>query len=88
MTLVESTSSTSLFRQLMRVRKAPDATDAGYNLAKLLSPNIAALRSSSRVALCSRPLKVAIVSSAVCLAGACDSSMRNMIKVRNHDRLA
>lgn len=70
MTFVVSTSSTSLFRQLIRLLNAPEATDAGYALAKLLSPSIAALRSSNNVALCSRPLSVEIVVVAFCFAGA------------------
>lgn len=57
----------------------PDATDAGYPLAKLRRPRIAALRSSRSVALCSRPHSVAIVSVAVCFAGAWDSSIRNIV---------
>ena len=68
----------------MRVRSEPDATEAGYTLAKLRRPRIATLRSSNSVALCKRPLRVAIVSSAVCLAGACDSSMRNMVSMMGH----
>ena len=69
-TFVVSTSSPSLLKLLMRFLKAPDATDAGYSFAKLLKPNIDALLSSSSVALCNRPLKVDIVSSAFCFAGA------------------
>lgn len=73
-----STSSRSFRRLLINGRRAPDATDAGYIFAKLLSPCIAALRSSSSVALCNLPIKVLIVSVAVCLAGACDSRIRNI----------
>ena len=69
-TLAVSTSSASLLRLLMRLRRAPDATDAGYNFAKLLNPKIAALRSSNSVALCRRVLRTLIVSSAFCFAGA------------------
>ena len=63
----------------MRFLRPPEATDAGYNLAKLLSPSIAARRSSSNVALCKRPLKVAIVEEAFCFAGACDSRIRSIV---------
>lgn len=80
-TFVESTSSISLFRPPMRLRRDPDATDAGYSLAKLRRPRMAALRSSRSVALCKRPLNVAMVSAAVCLAGAWDSSIRNIAMV-------
>lgn len=78
MTLVVSTSSTSLLRQLIKFLKAPEATDAGNNFAKLLNPSIAALLSSKRVALCKRPLRVLMVVVAFCFAGAWDSSIRNM----------
>lgn len=78
MTLVVSTSSTSVFKQLIKFFKAPEATDAGYNFAKLLNPSIAALLSSKSVALCKRPLRVLMVVVAFCFAGAWDSSMRNM----------
>ncbi|KAL2799827.1 hypothetical protein BJX66DRAFT_229812 [Aspergillus keveii] len=77
-TLRVSTSSRSLRRLLIKGRKAPDATDAGYIFAKLLNPCMAARRSSSNVALCSLLLSVLIVSVAVCLAGACDSRIRNI----------
>ena len=79
MTLVVSTSSTSLFRQLMRLLKAPEATEAGCSFAKLLNPSIAALRSSNNVALCRRPLSVEIVFVAFCFAGACDSRSLNIV---------
>lgn len=39
---------------------------------------MAARRSSRRVALCKRPLRVFMVVVAFCFAGACDSNMRNM----------
>lgn len=84
MTFVVSTSSTSLLRQLIRFLRAPDATEAGYTFAKLLNPNIAALRSSSNVALCRRPLSVEIVLVAFCFAGACDSSSLNIILRLEH----
>jgi hypothetical protein len=75
-TLIVSTSSASLVRHAMSPRRAPDATEAGYSLAKLRRPRMAARRSSRRVALASRPDRVLIVSVAVCLAGACASSIR------------
>lgn len=83
MILAVSTSSTSLLRELMRFLRAPDATDAGYSFAKLLSPSIAALRSSNKVALCRRPLSVEMVFSAFCFAGACDSSNLNIVLCRH-----
>ena len=69
-TLAVSTSSPSLLRLLIRFLNAPEATEAGYNFAKLLKPKMAALRSSTSVALCSRALRVFIVSVAFCFAGA------------------
>jgi hypothetical protein len=60
----------------MRPRRAPDATEAGYSLAKLRSPRMAARRSSRRVALARRLLRVLMVSVAVCLGGAWASSTR------------
>lgn len=63
----------------MRLLRAPDDTEAGYTFAKLLNPSIAALRSSKSVALWRRPLRVEIVVVAFCFAGACDSSMRNIV---------
>lgn len=78
-TLIVSTSSAS-FRMLeIKSRSEPDATLAGYVFAKLLNPRIAALRSSNNVALWSLPESVVIASVAVCLAGAWDSSMRNIL---------
>lgn len=50
-------------------RKEPDATEAGYCFAKLLSPSMAARRSSSNVADCSRPQSVSMVAVAVCKGG-------------------
>ena len=82
--LVVSTSSASLLRQLIRLLRPPDATEAGYTLAKLRSPRIAALRSSRSVALCSRPLKVTMVDVAFCLAGACFSRMLNIFVTWRH----
>jgi hypothetical protein len=75
-TLSVSTSSPSLVRAAMSPRRAPDATEAGYSLAKLRRPSMAARRSSRRVALASRLLRVLIVSVAVCLGGAWASSTR------------
>lgn len=83
-TLIVSTSPTSLFKLLMSPLRAPEATEAGYVFAKLLSPRIAARRSSSSVALCRRLLRVLMVSVAVCLAGACDSRMRNIVLQVSH----
>ena len=62
----------------MRFLRPPEATEAGHILAKLRNPKIAALRSSSRVALCKRPLRVAMVEVAFCFAGACFSRMLNI----------
>lgn len=76
--LMVSTSSASLVKHDIRPRRAPDATDAGYSLAKLLNPWMAARRSSRRVALARRPLSVLIASAAFCLAGAWASSMRSI----------
>jgi hypothetical protein len=78
-TLIVSTSSASLVRQAMSPRRAPEATEAGYSLAKLRSPKMAARRSSRRGALARRLLSVLIVSVAVCLAGACASSIRSIV---------
>jgi hypothetical protein len=79
-TLIVSTSSASLVKHAMRPRRAPDATEAGYSLAKLRRPRIAARRSSTREALAKRLLSVSIVPVAVCLAGACDSSIRIIVR--------
>jgi hypothetical protein len=78
-TLIVSTSSASLVRQAMSPRRAPEATEAGYSLAKLRSPKMAARRSSSSVALARRLLSVVIVSVAVCLTGAWASSIRSIV---------
>jgi hypothetical protein len=77
-TLIVSTSSKSLAKQPIRPRREPDATEAGYSLAKLRKPRMAARRSSSNVALLRRLLRVEMVSVAVCLAGAWASSIRNI----------
>jgi hypothetical protein len=75
-TLSVSTSSPSLVKAAMSPRRAPEATEAGYSLAKLRRPRMAARRSSRRVALANRLLRVLIVSVAVCLGGAWASSTR------------
>ena len=74
-TLIVSTSSASLVREAISPRRAPEATEAGYSLAKLRRPSMAARRSSRRVALARRLLRVLMVSVAVCLAGACIRSI-------------
>ncbi|PSN73360.1 hypothetical protein BS50DRAFT_185593 [Corynespora cassiicola Philippines] len=79
--LIVSTSSASFVRHAIKPRRAPEATDAGYSLAKLRRPRMAARRSSNKVALARRLLRVLMVSVAVCLAGAWASSMRNMVTV-------
>lgn len=77
-TFMVSKSSASFVRAAIRPRSEPEATEAGYSLAKLRRPRMAARRSSRRVALWRRLQRVLMVSVAVCLAGACASSMRNM----------
>ena len=74
-----STSSISLFKQLIRLRNPPEATEAGHCFAKLLSPKIAARLSSRSVALCNLPHNVVIVAVAFCFAGACASRIRNIL---------
>ena len=80
-TLSVSTSSASLVRDDISPRRAPEATEAGYSLAKLRRPRIAARRSSRSVALDKRLLSVLIVSVAVCLGGALASSTRIILVV-------
>jgi len=72
-TLPVSTSSTSLFKVDIRARRDLEATEAGYCFAKLRRPSMAARRSSNRVALKRRLLKVLMVSVAFCFAGDCVS---------------
>ena len=59
----------SRFSVAMSSRKDPLATEAGYCLAKLRRPRIAARRSSSNVADCKRPHRVSMVAVAVWRGG-------------------
>ena len=85
-TLTVSTSSASLAKLPISPRRDPDATEAGNCFAKLLSPSIAARRSSSKVALRRRLLSVLIVSVAVCLAGVWPWRMPNIVARDSHNQ--